>query len=105
MAGQLESSSGQRQSADVLCALLRECSNGEDPEVVRGVLKHVFDKLPKPLRDRELEEVLYGEDLCYVSVLASVSKQDLREAGMSVGAVRQRKCCRLYLTVRLLRTL
>jgi hypothetical protein len=81
----LNSTSGQRQSGD-LVALLRNVRDPEDPDEVRGVLAALFQQLPVALQKKKLEEVLYKEDLCYVSVLAKATTEMMRSVGMSVGA-------------------
>ena len=80
------SSSGQRKSGRKDLEQSLRKADGESPEVVRGVLSSLFEQLPKALQDKKLEQVLYDQDMCYVQVLQEVTKEELRQVGLSVGA-------------------
>ena len=71
-----------------LCAVLRECGDPEEPDVVRGVLSMLFDSLPEAVRQHRVHDLLYEEEMCYVSVLSTLMEADLRALGLKIGAAR-----------------
>ena len=87
MASGVLASSGVRRKVG-LVAVLRECGAPDDCDSVRGVLGALFEKLPVVLQEQKLEDLLYEQDMCFVSVLAETTEEELRGLGLSVGAAR-----------------
>ena len=69
-----------------LCVRLRSADPQDDPDVIRGVLKDVFDKMPPAMRAMKIADHLYQNDLAYPHTLARLEVKDLESLGISMGA-------------------
>ena len=53
-----------------LCVELRSADPQDDPEVIRGVLRELFNKMPQGMRAMKIADQLYANDMACAHTLA-----------------------------------
>ena len=69
-----------------LCVELRSADPQDDPEVIRGVLRELFNKMPQGMRAMKIADQLYANDMAYAHTLARLEESVLESLGISMGA-------------------
>ena len=72
----------------MLHPVLEQCASPDDPDVVKGVLSHIFRALPPSIAANRPEGTMYDEDFCFVSALRELEPSDLVDVGMTRAAAK-----------------